>query len=221
MAEVLISLIILGFLFAITIINMSGIMADDNIAKFKKAYSNLESNIYYLLHNPAIYSPSSGFKDTEAVKVEKFDLILGDKETYKFRDCIKYRLNVVKDNIPCTLYSRSVGGPIRSASGCFQTDEGIVWGVPDTDFVKYGVITVTDYDNDKVPAVPITVYLNYKDGYTVTANAIVMAVTYDGKIVILKKLGDNVVCTDKSKEMQCKVDKFINATTIKSDNGDS
>ncbi len=215
MAEVLISLAILGFLFAITVINMSGIYADNDTTKFKKSYSLLEGNISHLVNNAAIYGTSAGFRDTETINVENTGEILGFDPYSKFRDCIKYRLNVVKDNIKCNLY-----GGFASTSGCFQTDEGIVWGIPDTDFVKKQVITIKDSDNDNIVALPVTVYVDYKEEQTVKDNAVVFAVTYDGKIYILKNI-ENVKCNDKSKETQCKIDKYVAATTIKLDQGEN
>ena len=215
MAEVLISLMIIGFLFAITVINMSGISANNNTTRFKKAYSLLEGNILHLINNSAIYGTSVGFRDTESINVENTGEILGFDPYSKFRDCIKYRLNVVKDEIKCNLYGGS-GGKFTSVSGCFQTDDGIVWGIPDTDFVKKQVISIKDSDNDSITALPVTVYVDYKENQTVKDNAVVFAVTYDGKIYILKNI-ENVNCNDKSQEIQCKVDKYITATTIKVD----
>ncbi len=218
LADVLISLLIIGILFTLTALNMTGIMADNNTAKFKKAYAALENTTSFLINQEVFYGTLGGFKDTDAVKIENINELLGQNPTSKFRDCFKYYVNAVKDNIPCTLHSGT------SATKCFQTDDGIVWGIPDTDFVKKGIITISDPDNSKnnITAVPITIYLDYKDKKsTLKQDAIVAAVVYDGRIKMLKnkdKGGLSVTCHNQSQDpVICKLDKYINATTIKVD----
>lgn len=211
MAEVLISLIIIGFLFAITVINMSGIMADNNTTKFKKAYSLLESNVYYLVNNNNFYAVGFGFKDTDSISIQNTGEVLGFYPYSKFRDCMKYRLNVVKDGIECKLYNN-----YTSSSGCFQTDEGIVWGIPDSDFDKKQTIDIKDSFNNTIAALPITFYVDYKDDSTVKDDGIVAAVTFDGKIYMQRNI-EGVKCSKNSKEVQCKLDKYISAITIKAD----
>lgn len=210
LADVMISMIIVGILFAMTVLNVKGIVADNNTARFKKAYANLEKTLAFLVSEQSLYGSISGFKDTDAVIIKKTSEILGQDPASKFRDCFKYYIDIVKDNIPCSLYQGS------SSMGCFQTGEGVVWGIPDTDFVKKNVITIEDSDGDPVVAVPITIYLDYNEASTIEHDAIVAAITYEGRITLLRNI-EGVNCKKDPKAIQCNIDKYINATTIKID----
>ena len=175
----------------------------------------MENAISYLVNNEAIYGTSGGFKDTDSVIIKKVGEILGQDPSSKFRDSFRYYIGAVKDNLPCKLY-----GGATSKTGCFQTDDGIVWGVPDTDFIRKNIVTVANYEGLDTQVLPITIYLDYQNEQTFEKSAYVAAVTYDGRIMIPEGLNKTGMCKEYPKAPQCNIKKYINASTIKSDNAD-
>ena len=208
LAEILIALIIVGILFAMTVLNMKAIIADQNAAKFKKAYANFEKCISELINNETIYGTAAGFKETGAIIIQEIGEVFGKKPENKFRDSFKYYINPIKDNIQCKLYTGS------SSTGCFQTDEGVVWGIPDTDFSTLGVVkNAKDSDGDPITVVPITLYLDYKEGQDPKDDAVVIFLSYRGQIAI----PDGTNWSNNPDNVQSKVMKYVSATTIKID----
>ena len=209
LAETLITLTIVGVLMIFCARNATRLSLDSDLAKFKKAYTGIELTVNYLSNDELIYGTSSGFKDTEAVTIKNVGEIIGQNGITKFRDAFKYYMHFVEDKINCPIYMG------ESSSGCFKTDYGVVFGIPDTDFIKKGVINIKDVNDNDVVAAPITFYTNYRQGQNVDDNAFVAAITYDGKIYFQQT--DKADCSDKkSKQMQCKIKKYVQATTIKS-----
>ena len=214
--EIMAVMIIIGVLFLITALNASKLMTDNNMARFKKGYASVENAVSFLISDKTIYGTKKGFKDIEAAKIilkknntnEVIETgeVIGKVSTYKFRDGFKYLLNVVKDNVECKLYHGT------SSSGCFMTDDGVVFGIPNTDFNEMGTIPIKDTDGDRVMVVPITMYVNY-DGLDKDPkkDAFIMGISYDGAIYFIRTFEN---CTRKSKEVQCKLDTYVNSNSI-------
>lgn len=209
LAEVLMVLFIVGFIYLITALGFSGIFADTKTGKFKKAYTSIENTIGYLINNENLYNSGKGFMDANPIKLESGET-LGISETSKFRDSFRYYVGAIKDNLDCELYNG------KSETGCFQSDDGIVWGIPDTNFKDINTIEVNDYDNTKIKAVPITVYLEFKQVSTLKNDAFVAAVTYDGRIKILDNFS-NIDCEKESRAVQCNIEKYIKSNSIEHD----
>ena len=207
-AETMLMLSVIGIIMVFLAKSMSKVSMDSDLAKFKKAYSGIEDTISYLINDEVIYGTSSGFKDTDSVTIDKVGQIIGQNASEKFRDAFKYHMHYIEDDINCPIYSGS------STSGCFRTDYGVVFGIPNTDFVKMGTVETRDFDNQKITAVPITFYTNYKDGQTVDDNAFIVNITYDGKIYFGYSI-DKSKCTKSSSNMQCKLKKYVHATSAK------
>ena len=214
LAETLIVLSIIGVLLVITAKGISRIALDKDLTKFKKTYSEIEATVSYLIQNETIYGTMSGFKDTDSVVLENIGQTLGQDKVTKFRDAFKYRMHSVEDKINCPIYNPNSDN--GESNLCFRTDFGVVIGIPDTDFVSKGTVNIKDAENYNVAATPITFYTSYQQGQTVKDNAIVVFVTYDGKI-FFRNIKD-LECNSKSKNMQCKIEKYIYATSVKNTN---
>ena len=213
LAETMMMLVVIGVLLVLTAKSASKISLDQDLAKFKKAYTGIEQTVAYLVNDQLFYGTSSGFKDLDPITLENIGEVMGQDGVTKFRDAFKYHIKYVEDKIDCPIYKGT------SSSKCFLTDFGVVFGIPDTDFVKKGVIEIEDANDNKIPATPITFYTNYKEGQNVDDNAFVAAITYDGRIYFQNT--DGAKCNNKaSKQIQCNIKKYIQATSVKRINSD-
>lgn len=213
LAETMMMLSVIGVLLVFTAKCASKISLDQDLARFKKAYAGIEQAVSSLINDQLFYGSTAGFKDLDAVTLENIGEVMGQNGATKFRDAFKYYTKYVEDKIDCPIY----GG--TSSSKCFLTDYGVVFGIPDTDFVKKGVIEIEDANNNKIPATPITFYTNYREGQNVDDNAFVVAITYDGRIYFQKT--DGAKCNSKkTKQMQCRIKDYIKATSVKIMNSD-
>ena len=221
--EIMATLMIIGFIFVITAVYGTKISADSSMARYKKGYANLENTVANLIKNPDIYGGKSGFRNIRAAtlylhketdgKIETIETgeIIGANNFEKFRDGFKYYLDVVKE-VPCNIY------PKNKIDNCLMTDDGVVFGIPNTNFDTKGTIKITDSDGDPVIAVPITMYVDFDESEKdPSKDAFVFAIEYDGTIHILRTYDK---CTNESKEVQCKLDKYINSDTILDTNED-
>lgn len=215
LVEILISITVIGFLFAVAILGISKVMTDNSMARFKKGYANLEQTVAYLINNESIYGTSDGFKNTSSVTLEDVGDTIGSRELEKFRDAVKYHLNVVKDKLKCQTYYSS--GWYKQ-SFCFMTDDGVVYGIPNTNFqrtgVKYFKIIYGDSDYEKVYLLPVTMHVNYNANDTEqTDDAVIAGINYDGRI-FLPTL-PNEICSAQRPPLNCtKLDKYVNSNTI-------
>jgi len=202
LAEILMTMLLIGFLFVVTFYNIPKMLPDENKAGFKKGYASLETAIATLLANTDIYNENLGFQDTTKITFEGTGIVLGkNEETTKFRDSIKYSLPVVKDNIRCQL----TGG--GSFNKCFKTHDGVVFGIPDTDFEK---INTTKYksavNQDKeITVVQIAFYPSWRDTYTFKENGFLINIEANGGINF----------ENNTKEKTDKIREYMTSTTIK------
>lgn len=215
LVEILISITVLGFLFAVTILGISKVMTDNSMARFKKGYSNLESSVGYLINNEIIYGTSSGFKNTSAVTLEDVGQTLGETEANKFRDAVKYHLNIIKDNLKCQVYYSSGW---YTKSFCFMADDGVVYGIPATNFQRSGVksykIEYSEQDSETLYLAPVTMHVNYNANNPLeTKDAAIAGVNYDGRVFLLKLADD--ICNADSPPLNCtKLDNYVKSNTI-------
>ena len=93
-----------------------------------------------------------------------------------------------------------------------MTDDGVVFGVPDTDFRKKGTMVIRDYDKDKIVVSPVTMYVDYngkiKDP---SKDAFIIGIGADGNMQFIRTF-DN--CKDEPKVLQCNLDNYIKADNI-------
>lgn len=205
LAETVMVITVLGFLFGITVLNISKITPDNDKAKFKKAYANIESAVSRLINDKALYPNSDGFLNTSPVILQVTGETIGfNGSSSKFREAMQYQLNVVKNKINCEMYSGTF-----SSTQCFMNEDGVVYGIPDTDFSTTGVIDHADLGK----VVPIVLYTNWREGETrkVDNDAFIVGVRYDGNIRILY----TVNCKKNPDNMQCRSAEYLQSDTIK------
>ena len=198
-------IIVVGFLLALTIMNITNIMPDTDKAKAKKAYANVESAISRLLNNAIIYPSDDGFLNTHAITIKGTGETIGFNGPYsKFREALIYELNVMKNDIPCELYEGTF-----SSTQCFLNDDGVVYGVPDSDFVSFGIMNNPSFGN----LVPIVLYPEWDENKTLENDAFIIGVRFDGNIRVL----NTISCNDNSEQMQCKFVDYLKSNSIKLD----
>ena len=206
LVEILLALSVLGFLFVMTITNISNIAPDPNKARFKKGYADMESVIYSLITNDIIYPNDEGFKNTSQVIFKNTGETIGfDGPAAKFREAFKSTITVVKDKIDCELYPG-----MSSSTGCFMSESGVVYGIPDTDFESVGIIKDADVGN----LTPVTIYTRHTDSQSVDKYAFIVGVRADGKLKILYTV-DCEATNGKGEYMQCNSVDYIKSETIK------
>lgn len=217
--EIMAVMMIIGFLFVVTAFHLSNVGANNSLARFKKGYASVESAVSSLVSDSNIYGSRLGFKDTQKAELKLYKdgdpnnegtslgEVLGENPKAKFRDSFKYFLNVIKDNIDCDIYKGS------SSSGCFMTDDGVVFGIPNTDFVS-NMLTITDSDGDKVKVMPITMYVNYDGTKKDPENdAFIIGVEYDGNLHFIETVNKSL-CAGKKQPVQCYLKEYANSKTI-------
>ena len=98
---------------------------------------------------------------------------------------------------------------MSSTTQCFMNEDGVVYGIPDTDFSTVGVVENEDLGN----VVPIVLYTNWKEGQTRTVNndAFIVGVRFDGRIRILYTTN----CANNPDVMQCRSAEYLKSDTIK------
>ena len=205
--ELLITLSVIGVLIAITITGTKYLTPDVDKARFKKAYTTVEKTVTKLINDDDVYPDDMGFMNLSSVITDLNESFGLEDGRTKFRDAFKYLQNTIKDDLDCPMLSVGMGK-------CFMTDDGVVWGIPDTDFNSKGVVQV-----DGITYAPITIYTNWekltKSGGVSTSkmddNAFFIGVKYDGNIRIL----NNITCTSLSQALQCKAVEFLKSETIK------
>lgn len=207
LVETLIALTLIGFIAAIIIPNVGKITPDVDKAKVKKGYLSIERAVYELLNNETVYAGSEGFAALDPIVVKDIGETLGlnGPET-KFNDAMKYFLNPIQDKIQCQLYPG-----MSSSTGCFKTDDGVVFGIADTDFQSTGTIK----DDDIGYMTPIVFYPQWKEGSTVKENAAIVGVSKYGRIKIMKTSGTNCSSASAKEYIQCKVPEYLKSDTIK------
>ena len=204
LAEIVMAISIVGFLFGITVMNISKITPDNDKAKFKKAYANIEGAVARLINNEAIYPNDEGFRNTEPIIFEGTGETIGfDGPHSKFREGIQYELNVIKAKLNCKLYKGT-----SSSTKCFLNEDGVVYGIPDTDFDGLGTVS----NNDLGRVTPIVIYTSWKEGQNVDDHAFIIGVSYNGSIRILNS---GVNCEKKPESLQCRAKEYIKSDTIK------
>lgn len=212
LAEILLTLVILGLLIVLTSSRLLRQTPDINKTRFKKAYVVTEQIVQKLVRNEVLYPGSKILKNTEPVITTAGDQFGVSDEKAKFREAFKYYLSIVKDNIQCDVYQNG------SSNECFMSNDGVVYGIPDTDFEDIGVVKFT-LSSDGAAGnviqeayVPVTVYTSWKTKKDISTDAFVIGVRYDGKIKILNNEG----CASKD-DLRCKAEAYLESEDIKAD----
>ncbi len=219
LAEILITLVILGTLITLTSSRLLRQTPDIDKTRFKKAYAVTEQTVQKLVNNDVLYPGYKILKNTEPVITTAGDQFGTQDENAKFREAFKYYLSIVKDNLECDIYQNG------HSNKCFMTNDGVVYGIADTDFENIGVVefnlpssTVSGASTGALPVqsnikeayTPITVYTSWQKQKDISKDAFVIGVRYDGKIKIM----NNENCASP-KDLRCKAEEYLESEDIK------
>ena len=202
LAEALLTLAILGTLVAITTPILKNALPDFNIYRVKKVNSTLKDTIDNMLNRDIQYEGKHDFSNT-GKSVLGINYV---KDVTTFRKVFLRHVNMA-ETLKC--YAYGVNGEID----CHRSTDGIVWAIPDTDFVSsvngsvvVDIGSVEGYE--KRYYVPITVYPNYKMAQAkedpqqyMIDQAMIYGVRRDGKVIFITEGYD---CEgDQKTTMQC------------------
>ena len=216
LGEMLIAFGLVGVLTGLTTSVMKGISVTQDTMAMKKANQTIHEVVNNIISDGSSYMGDNDFSDlsTVVLKIDNKDVTISGKEKFAkiFYSKLKllqspFRTRDIAPRCMVALSDKSV-----QTDNCYESVDGILWGVPLTDFKKYNVFEIKR--NGFVTAyVPVTVYVNYRriknkgnfsnsdDAFK--RNAIIFAVRQDGDIRVV-----NTVDCDDSKNKnfyQCKV----------------
>lgn len=225
LAESLIALSVLGVVCALTMTVNRNFSSETKVnLSIKKASQTLTDVVQDMLDDANFYGATNNFSDMNEVRLNNGQRVSGEE---KFRELFKSKIilhqGVSGSNILLCpiLVSDST---VSSDEICYMTQDGIVWGIPDSDFKTRNVVSV-ERRGYTTPYLPITVYANceiersagdssilsckssddgnaYFDGY-----AVVFAVRQDGDIRPYSRLDcDN---SQNSEKLQCRLAEII------------
>lgn len=212
LAEIMISLALMTVLLGLVTSRVLKQSPDIEKVRVKKAYVVIEKNINSMINNDVVYSGDNMFRNLEAVTTSVGDQFGVENPNTKFRDAFMYYLTVVDENLTCDILVDEVSSV--SVDNCFKSSDGVVYGIPDTDFETVGVFP---YRSERVGArehmyVPITVYPNFENKQDVEKDTMLIGVRFDGKIMIFPKTEG---CDEESRDISCNVLKFLHSSDIK------
>lgn len=116
----------------------------------------------------------------------------------KFREIFIVKANAIKKDINCAYYTSNGSTGSNSSTSdekgnCFKVTNGILFGIPDTDFINTNVIII---NGNKY--VPITIYTNHSDKSTLN-DAFVVGVSYNGNTRVLTNKDSSNISDNASK----------------------
>ncbi len=225
--ETLIVLVVLGTVFALTVSVTKNMRNNTNMA-IKKASQTMNEVVENLLSDMNYYSGDEGFGDIREVKLSNGRPVRGDE---KFRELFKnmLRLNMrMREGEILLCPILGANNQVLKDAECFMSEDGIVWGIPDTDFREKNIVKMMRRGYETT-YVPVTVYPNCqleneaddngivhcKKSESATyfdTNAIVFAVRKDGDIRSYSKFD----CENSSyrESLQCKTAEIISNTSF-------
>lgn len=209
--EIMLALLILGTIIALTLSNAKKKLPDVDKSRFKKAYTVTEKTVNTLINDENIYPYGEGFRNLEPVQTEFGETFGLPDENTKFRDAFKYNLDVIEDNINCPI-------PGNTKNACFKTDDGIVYGIPDTDFITKNLQETTierASGEQQIRLLPITIYTDWEkisENADYENDALFIGVRSNGEIRLINV--GNVNCSNNSDAIQCKAMQYLQSNTL-------
>ena len=222
LVEALIALVVVSTIFALTISVNRSVVNNSNMA-IKKASQTLNDVVQSLLDDMNYYSGDDAFGDLREIRLADGQPVSGER---KFQDLFK---NMIKLNerhkegeiLLCPiLISQS---EIQNDGACFMSEDGIVWGIPETDFRTKNIVKLSRRGYETA-YVPITIYPNCKFGEADTNGvsrctkdinhetyfddeAVVFAIRRDGDIRVYSRYD----CTNNEHKgrLQCRTAEII------------
>ena len=147
LAEVMITMAILGVLASILLPAVSKVRPNENKAMFKKAYYVAERMVNELVNDDELYPLGAGtivgLNNVSEVTVNGTKYSGNDK----FCKLFAAKVNTISNSVSCIATSAE---PTDTNLPSFKTTDGIAWYMPITDFAADKHITV-DVNGDKQP----------------------------------------------------------------------
>lgn len=147
LAEVMITMAILGILASVLLPAVSKVRPNENKALFKKAYYVAERVVGELINDDNLYPVMEG----TTVGLDNLDEVQYISKKYsdtdKFCKLFAAKVNTINDTVNCVAGSAT---PTDSNVPSFITSDGIMWYMPITDFKADKSITV-DVNGEKRP----------------------------------------------------------------------
>lgn len=147
LAEVMITLAVLGILASIMLPAVSRVRPNENKVMFKKAYYIAERTVSELVNDENLYPEGDGTH----VGLDNISEVTYNGEKFtgndKFCKLFAEKVNTINDSVNCV---SSSSNPTASNIPSFTTTDGIAWYMPITDFSGDKYITV-DVNNEKKP----------------------------------------------------------------------
>lgn len=212
LAEIMIALAVTTVLLGLVTSRVLRQSPDIEKTRIKKAYITIEQTIKSMINNDVLYAGENMLRNLEAITTSVGDRFGYDDANTKFRDAFMYYLTIVDENITCDIYTAA--NTTTTVDTCFQSSDGIVYGIPDTDVRTVGVIP---YTGDRVGArehqyVPITVYPHFENKQNAETDTMLIGVRFDGKIQIFT---EHSQCEEGSLDISCNVLEHLHSTDIK------
>lgn len=212
LAEIMVALAVTGMLIGLLITRVLRQSPDIEKTRVKKAYITIEQTIRSMINNDVLYPDDNMLRNLEPVTTSVGDQFGVNSPNSKFRDAFMYYLNIAEEGFSCAAFVNAVAS--IDIDTCFMSSDGVVYGIPDTDFERTNVVP---YRGTRVGArehmyVPITVYPNFEQKQNPQTDTMLVGVRYDGKIQILNNTED---CAENSIDISCKVLEFLHSDNIK------
>ncbi len=146
MSEILLAIAILGVLTAITIPTINAQKANGDKLMFRKACIMTQEKLKEMVNDEVLYpydEENYGFKNTIPVTYNGTTY----SGTSKFRNIFKSNFKIMKDEID---YNQDLFDG-RSYLHKFQTEDGIIWYIPNSDFSSKPITITIDVNGEKKP----------------------------------------------------------------------
>ena len=223
LSEIIISLIVIATIVALSL-SVKNVSINNVNLTLKKASQTLNEIVQNLLDDANYYDDESSFVDLNEVRLDD-NTPVGGKRKFRtlFYNMLKQHVVFSGDMVLLcpVLVSED---DIDEDALCLMSEDGIIWGIPDTDFRELNVVKILNkgYENAYLP---ITVYpkcnLEYfddegiarcqgssKDGIAYFEdNAVVFALRQDGDIKPYSKFDCSL--EENSQRLQCRLGKII------------
>ena len=155
--------------------------------------------------DPIYYSVNSDLSDTSLVTLDDKSFA-GEN---KFREIIMHEMGIsTVGYVPCEILQ---GNNVVKSNNCFVQDNGVVWGIPNTDFKSINLRKTQNAQGTVSDYLPITIYSNsekiYREGGYFESESIILGVRKDGAITPIT----TVDCNQKNAQelYQCNSAEFF------------
>lgn len=231
LVEQLLVFIMLGVLSTLVVFGFRNITTKTgDYLKLKNGYMSLKQNVNNITSNSAYYSAKGDLSDLSEASIG-YDTLEADaglssevmSGESKFRQILMMEMGLMKldtDMYNCKVKQGETVILVKdsselSSSVCYVSDNGVVFGIPNTDFKKSNLALVKNAKGERTRYLPITMYpdvkkLDKSDAYE--KYSFIVGLRADGAITVI----NDVDCEKYPDSFQCNSDKIL--TDIRTNN---